>query len=129
VPTEKQPRSISSRLRAIARSHLYYLKWSLMADRPARRQQEYRTLRIALTCPVKRPSDVPSDGLYHPCRRWRFVKSIGTEHSRTIIYTKPMPIRKSISRRGLGAGHSAVQNPLHSCGSINSNSQPPRDRW
>jgi hypothetical protein len=37
-----------------------------MADRPARRQQEYRTLRIALTCPVKRPSDVPSDGLYHP---------------------------------------------------------------
>jgi hypothetical protein len=66
---ECRPRNSRGQFRrgfAIARSHLYYLKWSLMADRPARRQQEYRTLRIALTCPVKRPSDVPQNGLYHP---------------------------------------------------------------
>jgi hypothetical protein len=50
----------------IARSHQYYLKWSLMVDLPARRQQEYRTTRIALTCPVKRPDSVSPDGLYHP---------------------------------------------------------------
>ncbi len=51
---------------SIAQSYQYYLKWSLLADQPARRQQEYRSLRIALTCPVKRPSDVPQDGLCHP---------------------------------------------------------------
>ncbi|MEO8891094.1 MAG: hypothetical protein ABI417_06100 [Coleofasciculaceae cyanobacterium] len=66
---ECRPRNSLGQFRGgfvIAKSHLYYLKWSLMAERPARRQQEYRTLRIALTCPVKRPLDVPSDGLYHP---------------------------------------------------------------
>lgn len=50
----------------IARSHQHYLKWWLMADIPPRRQQEYRTARIALSCPVKRPDSVPPDGLYHP---------------------------------------------------------------
>lgn len=66
---ECRPRNHRGQFRrgfVIARSHQYYIKWSLMADRPARRQQEYRTTRIALTCPVKRPSDVPCDGLYHP---------------------------------------------------------------
>ncbi len=50
----------------IAKSFQHYLKWSLMADIPPRRQQEYRTAKIALSCPVKRPDSVPPDGLYHP---------------------------------------------------------------
>jgi hypothetical protein len=50
----------------IARSHQYYLKWSFLADLPPRRQQEYRTARIALTCPITRPEGVPLLGLYHP---------------------------------------------------------------
>lgn len=50
----------------IARSHQHYLKWSFLANLPARRQQEYRTARIALTCPITRPEGVPVDGLYHP---------------------------------------------------------------
>lgn len=33
---------------------------------PARRQEEYRSLRVSLCCPVKRPADVPPNGLYHP---------------------------------------------------------------
>jgi hypothetical protein len=36
------------------------------ADLPARRQQEYRTARIALSCPITRPEGVPQNGLYHP---------------------------------------------------------------
>lgn len=50
----------------IAKSHQHYLKWSFLADLPARRQQEYRTARIALSCPITRPSGVPQNGLYHP---------------------------------------------------------------
>ncbi|MBD1899468.1 hypothetical protein NDI44_24720 [Trichocoleus sp. DQ-A3] len=66
---ECRPRNIRGQFRvgfAIAKSYQDYLKWSLLADIPARRQQEYRTLRIALTCPVKRPESLPPDGLYHP---------------------------------------------------------------
>jgi hypothetical protein len=33
---------------------------------PARRQQEYRSVRISSTCAVKRPDSVPAEGLYHP---------------------------------------------------------------
>jgi hypothetical protein len=33
---------------------------------PARRQQAYRTARIALTCPLVRPAEVPIDGCYFP---------------------------------------------------------------
>jgi hypothetical protein len=50
----------------IAKSHQHYLKWSFLADLPARRQQEYRTARIALSCPITRPEGVPQNGLYHP---------------------------------------------------------------
>ena len=64
-----RPRDSRGRFRrggVIATSYEQYLKWSLMADIPPRRQQEYRTLRMALTCPVQRPIDVPQNGLYHP---------------------------------------------------------------
>ncbi len=50
----------------IAKSHQHYLKWSFLADLPPRRQQEYRTARIALSCPITRPEGVPQNGLYHP---------------------------------------------------------------
>jgi hypothetical protein len=50
----------------IAKSHQHYLKWSFLTELPARRQQEYRTARIALCCPITRPEGVPPNGLYHP---------------------------------------------------------------
>jgi len=51
---------------AIAKSLQRYLIWSFLADMPARRQEEYRSLRVSLCCPLKRPGDVPPNGLYHP---------------------------------------------------------------
>jgi hypothetical protein len=50
----------------IAMSLQRYLVWSFLADMPARRQEEYRSLQISLCCPIVRPADVPVDGLYHP---------------------------------------------------------------
>lgn len=50
----------------IATSLQNYLKWVFLAYLPARRQQETRTTRIATSCSVKRPNDVPPDGLYQP---------------------------------------------------------------
>jgi hypothetical protein len=50
----------------IAISHQHYLKWSLLTDLPPRRQKAYRTTKIALSCPIGRPSDVPSEGYYFP---------------------------------------------------------------
>jgi hypothetical protein len=50
----------------IAKCHQDYLKWSFLTELPARRQQEYRTARIGLCCPITRPEGVPQDGLYHP---------------------------------------------------------------
>lgn len=43
-----------------------YLIWFLLADMPARRQEEHRSLRISLSCPLERSADVPRNGLYHP---------------------------------------------------------------
>ena len=50
----------------LARHYMYYLKWFVFACIPPRRQQEYRNLRIALSCPVERPADLPPDSYYHP---------------------------------------------------------------
>lgn len=51
---------------ALASSYQRFLAWSLLTEIPPRRQQEHRSLRIALNCPVERPSWVPRNGLYHP---------------------------------------------------------------
>ena len=40
--------------------------WFDLAIEPARRQQEARTRKISLVCPVERPEEVPVEGLYHP---------------------------------------------------------------
>ncbi|HEY9761407.1 MAG TPA: hypothetical protein V6D07_02720 [Trichocoleus sp.] len=42
------------------------LMWAELLLEPPRRQQEFRTRRIALACPIQRPASVPPDGLYHP---------------------------------------------------------------
>lgn len=54
------------RAKVIAISHQHYLKWALVTYAPPRRQQAYRTTKIALSCPIARPSDVPADGCYFP---------------------------------------------------------------
>jgi hypothetical protein len=51
---------------ALAMSIQRYLAWSFLADMPARRQEEYRSLRVALSCSIKRPSEVPLNEVYHP---------------------------------------------------------------
>jgi len=43
-----------------------YLAWSFFTDLPARRQEEFRDLRVSLSCPIERPKDVPTKGLYQP---------------------------------------------------------------
>ena len=51
---------------AIVKSEQRFLAWFFLAAMPARRQEEYRDLKIALSCPVERPSEVPPDGVYYP---------------------------------------------------------------
>lgn len=51
---------------AITTSLRDYLAWSSMTDMPARRQEEARSWRVSLVCPVKRPEDIPHGGFYHP---------------------------------------------------------------
>ena len=66
---ECRPRRQKGDLRdphVIAQSLLYYLLWMLVSELPPRRQKVYRTMRIALSCPVIRPPDVPIDGFYFP---------------------------------------------------------------
>ncbi|MCF4967147.1 hypothetical protein [Nostoc sp. CMAA1605] len=62
-----------------------YLIWSFLAYMPARRQEEYRNLKISLSCPIQRPKDVPPDGLYHPLppgrkREKRYDGSVGDNY-------------------------------------------------
>jgi hypothetical protein len=66
---ETRPRRKNGAFRegdVIAKSTQHYLKWAFVSDLPPRRQYAYRTTRIALSCPVNRPSDVPADGYYFP---------------------------------------------------------------
>lgn len=51
---------------AITSSLRDYLAWSTMTDMPARRQEEARSWRISLDCPVERPAGIPEHGFYHP---------------------------------------------------------------
>ncbi len=53
---------------AIAKSAQRFLAWFFLAGLPARRQEEYRDLKLALSCPVQRPpfSELPEKGVYHP---------------------------------------------------------------
>jgi hypothetical protein len=53
-------------LKAIASSFQRYVLWGCLTYSAPRRQQELRELKMALECPVKRPADVPPNGLYQP---------------------------------------------------------------
>lgn len=47
--------------------HLWdYLVAEVVAYVAPRRQQEYRSLKLALSCPINRPNSVPADGYYFP---------------------------------------------------------------
>jgi hypothetical protein len=66
---ECQPKSACGyprSLKAIASSFQRYVLWGCFTYSAPRRQQELRELKMALECPVKRPVDVPPDGLYQP---------------------------------------------------------------
>lgn len=66
---ECQPKSVRGHVRtgtATASGFQRYILWGLLTYSPPRRQQELRGLKIALECPIKRPVDVPADGLYQP---------------------------------------------------------------
>jgi hypothetical protein len=50
----------------LAVCHQRLLMWVLHALIPAHRQQVARTEQVAMSCPILKPSKVPSDGLYQP---------------------------------------------------------------
>ncbi|MBD2078370.1 hypothetical protein [Leptolyngbya sp. FACHB-17] len=50
----------------IASSQQHFLQWALMSLFPARRQEEHRTLKLALSCLIDRPADLPPDGWILP---------------------------------------------------------------
>lgn len=54
--------------RSITVSLRNYLAWMMLTDLPARRQEELRSLRISLCCPIVRPSinEIPEGAFYHP---------------------------------------------------------------
>ena len=56
---------------AIAKHLMIFLMWAWLVYSPARRQEEQRTLRIWLSCDVKKPPEVPSDGCYWPLPKLR----------------------------------------------------------
>jgi len=64
-----RPRNASGVLhnpRPLAQFHACALMWAELLLEPPRRQQEFRSRRIGLTCPLQRPASVPPDGYYHP---------------------------------------------------------------
>lgn len=64
-----RPRTHSRKLRSprrIAHRHQQFLRVAYMSLMPPLRQQVDRSLKIALSCPVSRPKEVPPDGVYYP---------------------------------------------------------------
>ena len=53
-------------IKAIGHSFTRFIIWGLLTFDPPRRQQEYRNLKLALTCPVQRPQGVAPNQLIHP---------------------------------------------------------------
>ncbi|MBD2121821.1 hypothetical protein [Trichocoleus sp. FACHB-262] len=66
---EARPHNSRKQIRArtsIAKSTFIFLFWYLLMTFPPRRQEDYRETRIALSCPIKKPEEVPVHGLYLP---------------------------------------------------------------
>jgi hypothetical protein len=53
-------------IKTIAHSFTKFIVWGLLTYNPPRRQQEYRNLKLAPTCPVQRPKGVAPNQLIHP---------------------------------------------------------------
>ncbi len=64
-----------------------------MTDMPARRQEEARSWRIALTCPVNRPAEIPNNGVYHPLPP-NFIRERNVENEIVDNYIHKTYIRK-----------------------------------
>jgi hypothetical protein len=52
--------------RKLAHKYQHFLKLALVGINPPRRSQDDRTTRIALSCPIQRPHDVPANGCFYP---------------------------------------------------------------
>jgi hypothetical protein len=64
-----RPRTYSRKLRSprrIAHRFQQFLRVAYMSWIPPLRQQVDRSLKIALSCPIVRPQEVPPDGVYYP---------------------------------------------------------------
>ena len=51
---------------AIAQSFQLFVLWGCLTFRPPRRQQEFRKLKLALSCPIQRPDDLKAGQFVHP---------------------------------------------------------------
>jgi hypothetical protein len=51
---------------AVAGSIQVFLIWAFLALFPARRQEEYRSMRLALSCPIKPTEEIPPGGVIFP---------------------------------------------------------------
>ena len=66
---ECRPRDQWAQMRqacAIGKSLQRLLQWGLMVVYPARRQEEHRSLKLALSCPVQKPLGIPEGGWILP---------------------------------------------------------------
>jgi hypothetical protein len=66
---EARPRDYRKQIRcgtAIAKAIFLFLLWYFFTRRPPTRQSNYRDTKIALSCLIQRPEEVPPDGLYLP---------------------------------------------------------------
>ncbi|BAQ67013.1 hypothetical protein GM3709_3778 (plasmid) [Geminocystis sp. NIES-3709] len=60
-------------LSAVAWSIQGYMMVGNLTYMPPRRQEELRDLRMAVSCPIKRPANLPVDGLVHPLPPDRYI--------------------------------------------------------
>ena len=95
----------------IAESFKRYILWGCFVYAPPRRQQELRKLKIALSCPIKRPSGVGPDDLIHPL-------PTGRERDRNCGYLYRTPQGKWIKditpesyKTGATYGHQEIEIP------------------
>lgn len=111
---ECQPKSARGCVRkgtATASSFQSYILWGCLTYAPPRRQQELRGLKIVLECPIKRPVDVPADGLYQPLPK-------GNSRDRNYAYLYKTPDGRWIRdttpecyKTGKAYGHQELEIP------------------
>jgi hypothetical protein len=103
---ECAPRAASGHWRrstGVAGSLQIFLMWVFLTLFPARRQQEYRSMRVALSCPIQPPEEVPQGGGFFRCRRLNSATAISGETLLTIIYTGRTTTRGGTTQTGFGS--------------------------